>query len=623
MAAMLNGAAALWRETLRLAWGGIGQMLAAHFAYSALGLILFTPLLGLLGRLLLQLSGRPVLADQEILYFLLSSYGMAALVVASAALITIMLFEQASLMAIAAGAANGVHVGVMPALSFAAARASRVALFAIALVVRVLLLMTPFVLLGAAAAWLLITQHDINYYLSVRPPEFLAVVAISALLLLTMLVLLLRKLLQWSLALPLLLFSDVTVRQSFGHSRQLTRGRRRVILVALLIWALAALLLGGLLLAAVKLLGSLLAPLFFDSMKWLVVVLGGIVLLWGLGNLVVTSLTSGSFAALLVAADELCAGEVRSLKLARRPHGGHWRLSAPRLLLLLSAAACAATFTGVWLLNGVAVHDDTVIVAHRGAAGVAPENTLASIRRAIDDGADWVEIDVQESRDGEVVVVHDSDFMKLAGIDLKVWDGSLEQIQQIDVGSWFDAAYADQRVPTLAQVLGEVRGRSRLVIELKYYGYDRQLEQRVVDLVEAAGMAEDVVIMSLEYAGIEKIRALRPAWVVGLLSAQALGNLARLDVDFLAVNSSMATANFIRRSRASGKRVFVWTLNDPVNISRMMSLGVDGIITDEPRMARRVVAERADMGPVERLLVHTAVLFGQPVPPRLYRDNSP
>lgn len=620
---MLSGSTVLWRETLRLTRVGIGQMLATHIAYSALGLILFTPLLGLLGRLLLQLSGRPVLADQEILYFLLSPYGMAALVVAAAALITIMIFEQASLMAIAAGAAHGMHVGVLPALSFAAARAPKIALFAVALVVRLLSLMAPFVLLGAAAAWLLITAHDINYYLSSRPPEFLAAVAVIALLLLTMLVVLVRKLLQWSLALPLLLFGDVTVRQSFVHSEQLTRGCRQLIFTGLFIWVLAALLLGALLLAAVNLLGSLLVPLFFDSMQWLVVVLGGIVALWGLGNLVVTTLASGSFAALLVNCHEHCAGEVRAPGLARHHRGGGWRFSTARLLLLLAAAASAALLTGVWLLNGIEVRDDTVIVAHRGAAGLAPENTLASIRRAIDDGADWVEVDVQESRDGKVVVVHDSDFMKLAGVDLKVWEGSLEQIRQIDVGSWFDPAYADQRVPTLAEVLEEVRGRSRLVIELKYYGYDRQLEQRVVDLVEAAGMVEDVVIMSLEYAGIEKIRLLRPGWVVGLLSAQALGNLAQLDVDFLAVNSSMATANFVRRSRESGKRVFVWTLNDAVSISRMMSLGVDGIITDEPRMARRVVAERAEMGPVERLLVHTAVLFGQPVPPRLYRDDSP
>jgi glycerophosphoryl diester phosphodiesterase len=178
-------------------------------------------------------------------------------------------------------------------------------------------------------------------------------------------------------------------------------------------------------------------------------------------------------------------------------------------------------------------------------------------------------------------------------------------------------------VPTLLEVLEETRGRIRAVIELKYYGHDQQLEQRVVDIVEQAGMTDQVAIMSLKYEGIQKIRALRPDWTIGLLSAKAIGNLASLDVDFLAVASGMATPGFIRRSHEQGKQVFVWTINDTVSLSRMMSLGVDGVITDEPALAREVIAERADLNPAERLLMHTAVLFGRPEPQRVYRDESP
>ena len=85
----------------------------------------------------------------------------------------------------------------------------------------------------------------------------------------------------------------------------------------------------------------------------------------------------------------------------------------------------------------------------------------------------------------------------------------------------------------------------------------------------------------------------------------------------------MATSGFIRRTRAAGKQVFVWTVNDQVSMSRMMSLGIDGIITDEPELARNVLAERAEMSSIERLLTHTAVLVGRPVPQQTYRDDSP
>ena len=302
--------------------------------------------------------------------------------------------------------------------------------------------------------------------------------------------------------------------------------------------------------------------------------------------------------------------------------GGYdWKLS--RVLLVVLLVTALAGFTGIWLLRSVQLDDEVIVVAHRGAAGAAPENTLASIRRAIEDGADWVEIDVQETRDGQVVVIHDSDFMKLSGNPLKVWDGDLAEIRQIDVGSWFGDEFADQRVPTLQQVLEEIRGRSRLVIELKYYGHDQQLEQRVVELVEDAGMTQDVVIMSLKLAGVEKVQALRPDWTTGLLAATAIGKLSKVDVDFLAVNQNMANRGFIRRAHASGKRVFVWTINDALSLSRWMSMGVDGVITDEPALAKRVLAERSELRPAERLLLSAAFFFGKPEVAFKYRDESP
>ncbi len=172
-------------------------------------------------------------------------------------------------------------------------------------------------------------------------------------------------------------------------------------------------------------------------------------------------------------------------------------------------------------------------------------------------------------------------------------------------------------------VLEEARGKSRVMIELKYYGHDQQLEQRVIDIVEQTDMVNEVAIMSLKYDGVKKIRTLRPQWMVGLLSAQAIGKITQLDVDFLAVNMAMATSSFIKSTQSAGKKLFVWTVNDRVSMSRMMSLGVDGIITDEPELARNVLVEREDMSSVERLLIHTAVLLGQPVPQRTYRDQSP
>jgi len=199
----------------------------------------------------------------------------------------------------------------------------------------------------------------------------------------------------------------------------------------------------------------------------------------------------------------------------------------------------------------------------------------------------------------------------------------LQQVREIDVGSWFDSEFADQRPPTLAEVLRIVKGRGRLIIEFKYYGHDERLEERVIELVEQADMVNDVMIMSLEHKGVRKMRELRPDWTVGLLAAQAAGNLAQLDVDFLAVKSGLVMPELILAAKNSGKQVFVWTLNDAYSMTRAISLGVDGIITDEPMLARQVLEERAALTPTEHLLLHTALLLGQQPPTRSYRDDSP
>jgi glycerophosphoryl diester phosphodiesterase len=283
-----------------------------------------------------------------------------------------------------------------------------------------------------------------------------------------------------------------------------------------------------------------------------------------------------------------------------------------------------AAVAGAADLGARRVADDVQIIAHRGAAGARPENTLASFAKAIEDKADWVELDVQESADGEVVVVHDSDFMKLAGVDLKVWDATADELANIDIGSWYGPDFAAERTPTLGAALDLAKGTaSGVLIELKYYGHDQMLEQRVADVVAETGMQDHVRAMSLKYDGVRKMKALRPDWQVGLLAAKSLGRPWELEADFLAVNMGMATPRLLRHARKAAKPVYVWTVNDPLDMSRMLSLGVSGLITDEPALARSVMEQRAALGSVERLVLALGSQLGLQLSDKAYRDGSP
>jgi glycerophosphoryl diester phosphodiesterase len=615
-----------WRQALQRITQSWRQVLLTHFVFTALSVVLFVPLVGLTGRLLLNLSGQTVLADQDIAYFLLSPAGLIVLIIFAALLIAVLAFEQAAIMHIALASMQGKRLSPFDALLYTATRAHKLWLFTARLVIRILALAVPPLAIAALIAWYLISDYDINFYLSEKPPEFWTAAVLISVVLFTLLVVLFRKMTQWSIALPLVLFGSTSPALSFAESAQITQGHRKTIFLVLLSWAGLSLVLGMSVLGAVKLLGHWTIPAVAESLSLTVLVIGGLAALWGTTNVLITAFTSGIFAYLLM---ELYArlGPSSNLsstgKQERRVAKVSLRFTPKTILVAIISVAIIAGVSGIWLLNGIPTNNDVIIAAHRGAAGKAPENTMASIKQAINDGADWIEIDVQETADGEVVVIHDSDFMKLAGKPLKIWDATKAQLEDIDIGSWFDPQFSAERVPGLKQVLEMARGKAKVVIELKYYGYDEDLEQRVIDIVEHAEMVEDTAIMSLKYNAVEKIRALRPEWTVGLLTATAIGDLSRLDTDFLAVAMGMASPGFIDRAHRAGRQVFVWTVNDPVSMSRMISLDVDGIITDEPELARRVLSERAEMNTVQRLLIHASLLFGDSYTPNQYRDESP
>ena len=152
---------------------------------------------------------------------------------------------------------------------------------------------------------------------------------------------------------------------------------------------------------------------------------------------------------------------------------------------------------------GVRLDDDTEITAHRAGAAAAPENSVAACEQAIKDGTDWIEIDVQETSDGEVVVVHDRDLMKLGGSPLNIWNSTAADLRAVDVGSSFDPKFSTVRLATLGEMLDAAKaGGIGVVIELKHYGHAQKLEERVAAIVEAHEMVDHIVIMSLDAASL-------------------------------------------------------------------------------------------------------------------------
>ncbi|HVP71071.1 MAG TPA: glycerophosphodiester phosphodiesterase family protein, partial [Gemmatimonadaceae bacterium] len=286
------------------------------------------------------------------------------------------------------------------------------------------------------------------------------------------------------------------------------------------------------------------------------------------------------------------------------------RITWPAIVGALASAVVVMAIVAHVFMKASWTDHEVKVFAHRGASIEAPENSLAAFRKAGQEHADFVELDVQESSDGVVLVNHDVDLMKLARSPLKIWQTPAAELRQVDIGSSTGPQFADQRVPTLVEALDACRGVTEVDIELKDYGHDQMLEERVAAIVDSMQMAPNIVTMSLSPKMVAKMKQIRPSWTSGTLIAKAIGNPKDLPGDFLAVQKSLATRRFIRQVHATGRPVYVWTVDDPQVMLRLVGLGVDGIITNEPGIAREALANYRAMTESERLLLFIMTQLG-------------
>ena len=601
-------------EALRGLRANLPTLASTYVLYQAIAFALLTPLLVLLGRLLIHESGSGALADADIAVFLLASpFGIVALVLVAAIAIGITALQVACLLTIGVAGARGIRLRVRDAFAHGVSRAFRIVRVTAILVVRLILLVLPFVAALGATYWLLLHAHDINYYLSAHPPEFWVAVALGGVITVALLIVLARRATSWLLVLPIVVFEPLLPSRAFGESARRMHGRRAAAAIVLLAWAIGWALLSSLVSAGLRTLARATAPLLGGSFASLLFFIGLYLVVALLIALVVGMLAATVFA-LVVAFFYRDAGLPPDIVLPKafsdELEGRRLRVSWAAIVGGIAAAVVVAAILANVAMKSSWSEHPVRIFAHRGASKQAPENTLAAFRKAGEEHTDFVELDVQESSDGVVLVNHDEDLMKLARSPLKIWQTPAAEIQAVDIGSSTSPAFSDQRVPTLAAALEACRGVSEVDIELKDYGHNQQLEERVVALVEAAGMQDRIVTMSLNPKMVARMKELRPKWTSGVLIAKSIGNPRALPGDFLAVQKALATRRFIRQVHSTGRPVFAWTVDDPQTMLHFVGLGIDGLITNEPAIAREALANYHAMTQPQRLLLYVMTYLG-------------
>jgi glycerophosphoryl diester phosphodiesterase len=241
----------------------------------------------------------------------------------------------------------------------------------------------------------------------------------------------------------------------------------------------------------------------------------------------------------------------------------------------------------LFMMFAFSAHSQTQIIAHRGFSSQAPENTLAAFQKAIDLGVPYLELDVHQTADHVIVVIHDESVDRTSSNTQKgkVSDMTYQELQDVRVGytERFDTAFADEKIPTLKEVLLLAKGKIKVCIEIKVYG----IEQEVVDIIRETEMMQDVVVFSFYYPVLAKIKSLQPDVKTLFLISKANEDTA----DYAQIIGCMAigvgketeiTPEFVNNVHKSGLQLWLWTIDDPETMQKLVDLKVDGIITNKP-----------------------------------------
>ncbi|MDD7738570.1 MAG: glycerophosphodiester phosphodiesterase [Fusicatenibacter sp.] len=236
------------------------------------------------------------------------------------------------------------------------------------------------------------------------------------------------------------------------------------------------------------------------------------------------------------------------------------------------------------------------VSAHRGGARKAPENTMSAVKYAVESMADYAEIDVQETSDGEIVLLHDSNLKRTTGLNANIWTLTYDEVSQLDAGARFNKAFRGEPVPKLEDIIQYAKGKINLNIEVKYNGHNLNIVKKVIKIIEENDFVENCVLTSMNYNYLKQAKKLNPDIKTGYTMKMTYGDLEDLDAaDFFSVKYSYITEQFVENAHSIGKEVCAWTLNYQGDIQRMVNCGVDNIITDDPELVRKVI-----LGEIER-----------------------
>ncbi|MFZ3589900.1 glycerophosphodiester phosphodiesterase [Bacillus sp. DJP31] len=228
------------------------------------------------------------------------------------------------------------------------------------------------------------------------------------------------------------------------------------------------------------------------------------------------------------------------------------------------------------------------LIAHRGVSTIAPENTFASFNKAIELNYDMIELDIQLSREGEIVVIHDYSLERTTNGIGVVHDYTVEELKQFDAGYWFNKHFKGEKIPTLREVIEKYNNVVGLLIEIKYPDLYPGIERKLAKLLKKKGKKREIVVQTFDKLSLRRMKKLLPevsrclllsGFEVNHLTDSRLKEIADF-AEYVSPPEFAVTPDFIARTKLAGLKVYVWDVHSHKDLIRMKRMGIDGIVTD-------------------------------------------
>lgn len=586
----------LLQNNLTLLKQNAGNLIVFEAIYKLLAAALVTPILVLLLDLTVKQSGFAYLADDNVGDVLTNPLTIALIIILLILGAMYSLLEMSALITGFHDGRYGKRPGAMQMLRAGLRRARPILIPKNYMMVIFVIIIVP--MTGAVVVS--------GFMSTIEIPEFVMDTIYSTPLLLAAFILLMLFFVvlavRWIFSIHCFVLEQKSFKEARRISRAMTKGRFWKIIGFLMLWNLILVAVFAVIYGVLISLAALGIKLLSGTTMGLSVFLS----LFRTGNLVMLFIAASigvpfnvSFISTLyyrfrghnAPEDAVIAREEKENQLYR------WLIKKRKLILtaaLIAALAFnGAVFYGMTRMDAfgkVELMDLPKITSHRGDSVSAPENTIPAFESAIANMADYAELDVHQTKDGVVVVMHDESLKRTTGLDQEIWQLTYDEIKKLDAGSWFGKEFAGTHVPTLDEVIKCCKGKIRLNIELKPNAHNMDLEAATLKVIHDNQFQNQCVLTSLTYDSLVKAKKLDPKIKTGYILSVAYGDFYDLPyLDFFSVDASFITEKMVSELHSRDKEIHAWTVDHEDNIKKMVTQNIDNIITDDPVKAREIV----------------------------------